>query len=291
MARGGRIGVNPNVDSPVVERTRRVDYITAGEAADREERRMKARADALALANTRTPREAEARREVPQTRTDSLNPNKTRSLPSPSAQRRPLSSNMQKDLNKTKRTALAGMSQTRFIHATNTLRDREKIEGVNRLLHGVVGLKSELRTGTQKRVRSIDLAIGDFERENEREHVVYSVLASPKAHGNSRNALARRLEAMSKSDYEGDRDIPFDSYIPATHSLGEVPDGPDVVMEIRTTSGMYVGTSDTTPDADHIVGRGRVLRPVGVHTVSYVRKDGTQGERRIVQMEDVTPNI
>ena len=60
-------------------------------------------------------------------------------------------------------------------------------------------------------------------------------------------------------------------------------------MEIRTKSGAYLGTSDTTPDASHLVGRGRVLRPVSVHEVSYVKPDNTRGTRTVVQMDDVTP--
>ena len=60
-------------------------------------------------------------------------------------------------------------------------------------------------------------------------------------------------------------------------------------MEIRTTSGAYLGTSDTTPDANHIIGRGRVLRPVSVQEAEFTRPDGSQGKRMVVQMEDVTP--
>ena len=98
------------------------------------------------------------------------------------------------------------------------------------------------------------------------------------------------LEEMMKNEDGGENStLTFDSYIPASHSIGTLRDSPDIVMEIRTKSGAYLGTSDTTPDASHLVGRGRVLRPVSVHEASFVRPDGTRGTRTVVQMDDVTP--
>ena len=161
---------------------------------------------------------------------------------------------------------------------------------MNRELNGVVGMRSDLPPATQRRVREIDRSIQAFERTNEREHIVYTTLKAPKDHGNSRNALRNRLEEMTQNE-EGSENstLTFDSYIPASHSIGTLKDSPDIVMEIRTKSGAYLGTSDTTPDASHLVGRGRVLRPVSVHEVSYVKPDNTRGTRTVVQMDDVTP--
>lgn len=285
MARTSK--VNPNVDAEPEEYTRRAEFATDSAEREREDIREDARATAAALRENMTERSAEARSEVPTMRTDSINERKSRRLPSPSAERQMLSSNMKKEYNKTKRGWVEVMPHSHFQAMNRTMANRAMLESVNRELNRVVGMRSELRPATQRRVREIDRAIQSFEATNEREHIVYAVLKAPKEHGNSRNALVRRLEALSGDE---EATVSFDSYIPASHSLGTLNDGPDIVMEIRTKSGAYLGTSDTTPDASHIIGRGRVLRPVGVHEASYVKPDGTRGSRLVVQMDDVTPN-
>lgn len=280
--------VNPNVDSEPEEYTRDTEFSTEAAEREREDVRQDARATAEALRENLSERTAEARMEVPTVRTESLNPRKSRRLPSPSSERQLLSSNMKKDYNKAKRGWVEGMPKSHYQAMKRTMSNRKTLEGVNRALNGAVGMRSELKPATQRRVREIDRAIQSFESANEREHIVYTTLKSPRDHGNSRNALRRRLEEMTQNG-EG-ATITFDSYIPASHSMGTLQDGPDIVMEVRTKSGAYLGTSDTTPDASHLVGRGRVLRPVSVHEASYVKADGTRGTRTVVQMDDVTPD-
>lgn len=290
MARSSAI--NPNVDSPPDEYTRKTDYSTESAEREREDIREDARSTASALRENMTERSADARSEVPRTREDSINPRKSRRLPSPSSERQMLSSNMKKEYNKGKRGWVEEMPKSHYQAMKRTMSNRQMLESVNRELNGVVGMRSELPPATQRRVREIDRSIQSFESQNEREHVVYATLKSPRDHGNSRNALRNRLEGMSQRQEgdEGGSTMTFDSYIPATHSIGTVKDSPDIVMEIRTKSGAYLGTSDTTPDASHIVGRGRVLRPVSVHEASFVKPDGTRGTRTVVQMDDVTPD-
>lgn len=289
-----RKAVNPNVDSPPSPHTRKADWENLTDAAQRDAARGETAATDAALSDTLTSREAAARQEVPRARTDAANPNKSRALPPPNAVRGMLSSNMKKDNNKSKRRWLENLPQTRLQAVSRTMTDRENLEGVNRALHSVVGRRSELTPAIRKRVEGVDRAIGDYERTNERQHLVYAVLKAPYPRASSRTALRNRLAEMAgrgdtKAVGDSTRDLTFDGYVPATHSLGTIPDGPDVVMEIRTRSGAYLGTSDTTPNADHIIGRGRVLRPVGVHEVPYIAEDGTRKTRYIVQMDDVTP--
>lgn len=279
-----RSGVNPNVDSPIAEHTGRAEFPNATDESAREDIRGEARATAAALDDTLPMRSADARREVPRLRTDAANPNMDRKLPSPSAERGMLSSNRQKAYNKTKVAWVNKLPNTRLAAMRSTMGDREQLESVNRALHSTTGMRSELQPATRRHVESIDRAISDFEATNEREHVVYSVLKPPFDRQPSREALVRRLREMS----DDERSMTFDSYIPASHSLGRVPESDDVVMEIRTRSGAYLGTSDTTPNSNHLVGRGRTLRPVGIHEVSYVKPDKTRGTRLVVQMEDVT---
>lgn len=279
-----RSSVNPNVDSPAEEHTRRAEWSGAADEAEREGLRDEARATAEALDENLTMREADSRREVPRLRTDAANPNMSRNLPAPSATRGMLSSNRQKDYNKTKVAWVENMPKTRSDAMARTMTNREQLEDVNRSLNGATGMRSQLTPATRRRVERIDGAISDFERTNQREHVVYSTLKAPYDRQPSRDALRRRLNTMSE---EGGT-MTFDSYIPASHSLGNVNESNDVVMEIKTRSGAYVGSSDTTPNSNHVVARGRTLQPVGVHDVSYTRPDGSRGTRTVVQMEDVT---
>jgi hypothetical protein len=167
-----------------------------------------------------------------------------------------------------------------------TVSTAQGLEDVNTALRSTTGRRSDLPPALNRRVSQVDRAIQAYETNNERTHIVYAVLRAPRDHGSSRAAVRRRLEQMSRrTDNDG---MTVDGYIPATHSLGTISDGRDVVMEIRTTSGAYLGTSDTHPDASHILGRGRRLRPVGVAEVTYTRPDGTTGTRTVVQMQDIT---
>lgn len=289
-----RSALSPAADASPAAHTSKTEWVDPATAAEMSGTRAESAATAAALASTLTDREADARREVPRSRTDAANPNKSRSLPTPTTVRGLLSSNRKKDYNKTKRAWVEGLPKTRRDAVQRVMGDRENLEGVNRALHSTTGRRSQLSPAIRKRVEATDRAIADAERTNEREHIVYAVLRPPHDYGSSRAALNRRLTAMSARG-DGDpvgatqRDLTFDGYVPATHSLGTIPQGRDVVMEIRTRSGAYLGTSDTTLNADHVIGRGRVLRPVGVHEVPYIDADGSRQTRRVVQMEDVTP--
>ena len=283
-----RNGVNPNVDAPPKPHTAKTDWTTADAEEERDLIRQDAATSAAALDDTMTMQEADARREVPRMRTDAANPNKNRSFAGSTTVRGMLSSNMKKDYSRTKRAWVQSLPKTRRRAVERTMSDRASLEGVNRALHSTVGMKSELPSAVRRRIEATDRAIQDYERTNDRQHIVYATLQAPRPHGNSRTALRNRLAAMA-ADPEETQGLTFDGYIPATHSLGNVSDSADIVMEIRTRSGAYLGTSDTTPNSDHVVGRGRVLKPVGVHEVPYMTPEGSRGTRYLVQMDDVTP--
>lgn len=277
--------INPNVDSAPDENARQAEWMAPDEANRQEAVREQGRMESTALDETMTKREADARREVPKTDKRSLNPRKARALPSPGARRSMLSSRMKKDYSRTKTGWVRSMPQNHHAAMQKTLKNRESLEQINRALHSVVGMRSELSPAIARRVGVIDRTIQSYERNNEREHIVYTTLRAPSGITDSRDAMIGKLRDMISDKGT----LTFDSYIPATHSLGNIAESPEVVMEIRTTSGAYLGTSDTTPDANHIIGRGRVLRPVSVQEAEYVKPDGSQGSRLVVQMEDVTP--
>lgn len=285
MARRNGLGSNAPVP-PTSSHETQGEWIGEGAAAEAEADRTLNRTDAEALDDMMTMSESDARREVPRLREDSIKPRKMRKLPQPGQERPMLSSNMKKDYSRTKRAWEQSLPKTRRRALDNTMRDSASLEGLNRALRGAHGTKSELPSGVRRRAESVDRAIQDYERTNERQHVVYTTLRAPKDHGNSRNAVLSRLNEMS-ADSES-QPLTFDGYVPATHSLGNIENDRDIVLEMRTKSGAYLGTSDTTPNADHIVNRGRSFRVVGVNEATYVKPDGSQGSRTVVQVDDVT---
>lgn len=289
----GRSALNPNAEATPGDYSRSSEWSSTEAEADRQDIRSDAAAGAAALGETVTEREADARREVPRMIDTAANPRMNRSFPSPSAERPMLSSNRKKSYNKAKVEWDSNLPKTRHTSMSRTVGNPERLEGVNNALHQVVGMRSELPPGVRRRVSEIDRSIQDYEAQNPRQHIIYATLRAPSDTKGSRDAVQRELSLMSQrpesEEPNQENSLTFDGYIPSTHSMGNIPDGDDIVMEIRTRSGAYLGSSDTTPNADHLVGRGRVLRPVGVQTVEYVKPDGTRGSRRVVQMDDITP--
>lgn len=283
----GRNGLGSNAPvPPTSSHETQGEWITEGDAAEAEADRTLNQTDAEALDEMMTMGEADARREVPRLREDSIKPRKMRKLPQAGQERPMLSSNMKKEYSRTKRSWERSLPKTRRRALDNTMRDSASLEGLNRALRGTHGTKSELPPAIRRRAEAVDRAIQDYERTNERQHVVYTTLRAPRDHGNSRNAVLRRLNEMSQDP--DSRPLTFDGYVPATHSLGNIANEKDIVLEMRTKSGAYLGTSDTTPNADHIVNRGRAFRVVGTHEATYVKPDGTRGTRTVVQVDDVT---
>lgn len=285
MAVRNDIGTNAPTP-PASKHTTGSEWENQAESSEAEADRTLNRTDAGALDDIMTLQESDARREVPRLRDDAVRPRKMRKLPGSDQQRRMLSSNMKKEYSHTKRAWETKLPKTRRRALDGTMRDSASLEGLNRALRGSHGTKSELPSAVQKRADAVDRTIQDYERTNERQHIVYTTLRAPKDHGNSRNAVLRRLSEMG--DSPDSRPLTFDGYVPATHSLGNIENDKDIVLEMRTKSGAYLGTSDTTPNADHIVNRGRSFQVVGAHEATYVKPDGSTGTRTVVQVDDVT---
>lgn len=282
-----RRALGPNEPVPTgVKNSAQSGHLSEGEAAEAEAQRTMNQTDADALDAALTLQEADARREVPRLRDDEVRQRKLRKLPRENHTRPMLSSNMKKEYSKTKRQWEVNLPKTQRRALDNTMRIPDSLEGINRANRGVHGTMSDLPPSLRRRVGNVDHAIQGYERVNQREHIVYTALRAPVDHGNSRNALLRKLREMS--DNQQAQSLTFDGYIPATHSLGNIANEKDVVLEMRTKSGAYLGTSDTTPNADHVVNRGRSFRVVDVQDVSYVKPDGSVGTRTVVQVDDVT---
>ena len=230
---------------------------------------------------------------LPLPATEQLNPNMGRQLPTPNDIRSPLSSNRKKDLSKRKKQAWARMPQSRLQILHSLVGHEAPLEHLNRKLSEAVGDTSKLSSYQARRVRRMDMAIRDSEKENRREHIVYAPLFAP---GGDKNALlAHFRETMDKNQKrpEGEkRTEDFDRYVVADHNLANLDRfSSEVVAEIRTARGGYVGGSDTVNEAEHILPRGMRYNVVSVQeNVTYLRPDGSMGRRTVVQLEDTGIN-
>lgn len=230
---------------------------------------------------------------LPLPMSEQLNPNMARALPDRSEIRSSLSSNRKKDLSRQKNRAFSTMPAIRKTLTTRMLEHSAPMEYLNGRLAKVVGDVDQLSTYEQRRVRSLDLAIADIESTNRREHIVYAPLFSPD--GKQDTVLKHFRETMQRNSEMSpfdQRTEDFDRYVVADHNLSNLDRfGGEVVAEIRTTRGGYIGGSDTVKEAEHILPRGMRYSIVGIQeNVTYIRNDGSQGQRTVVQLEDTNIN-
>jgi hypothetical protein len=290
MARKTRTPMEPRASMADGEVGTRADYVGGDEYSERRNIRDINR-DADALFTERLPqRSADAVRMTPRTIEDAANPLMSRTLADETVARKPMTSRRKKDLAKGKREVLVALPKTQHRALATAVGDHRKMEQLNRVLSATAGNPHAegVPESMQRVFRQTDLAIQAFERHNAREHIVYAPAFAPHDAGSSREAYIRRLE----DTIENDGTLEFDRYIAADHSLSNLESnfGREIVFEIKTRSGAYLGSSDTLPDAVHLLPRGRVLKPTAVlRDVPYTKPDGSTGSwARVVQFEDVT---
>lgn len=230
---------------------------------------------------------------LPLPMSEQLNPNMARALPARDEIRSSLSSNRKKDLSRQKNLAFTKMPAVRKVLTTRMVEHAATMEYLNKRLADVVGDVDQLSTYEKRRVRSMDLAIADIESTNRREHVVYAPLFSPD--GKQETVLKHFRDTMQRNSEMSpfdQRTEDFDRYVVADHNLGNLDRfGGEIVAEIRTARGGYVGGSDTVKEAEHILPRGMRYNIIGIQeNVTYLRNDGTQGQRTVVQLEDTNIN-
>lgn len=227
---------------------------------------------------------------LPLPASEQLNPNMSRSLPSAADVRSPLSSNRKKDLSRQKTAAFSRMPNSRKQAMITQLEHAAPMERLNRRLAETVGDVSQMSSYEARRVRRLDRAINEVESANKRQHLVYAPIFAP---GNDRKALVEHfrntIEKNEKKPEADRRTEDFDRYVIADHNMANLDRYPgEVVAEIRTTRGGYIGGSDTVAAAEHVLPRGMRYNVVAVQeNVSYLRPDGTKGRRTVVQLEDI----
>ena len=206
-----------------------------------------------------------------------------RQLPAEIELRRSLSRRQRDARSVTKNRVLASMPATQH-EATRTLMGDKRVwEETNRALSDVAGDAVELDDKQRRFVQKVDRAIQRYERNSGRGHVVYLSVSVPEKVVDPRN-LPSTLHPGTV--------LSFDRFTGATHSLHEL-DGTcqpsDVVFEIRTDRGMYVGAAGHGSNSHHLMPRGIQLQVLGAHFAPYERPGQPPGERLVVQLVDLTP--
>jgi len=85
--------------------------------------------------------------------------------------------------------------------------------------------------------------------------------------------------------------LDFDRFTMTTHTIHQLDSTMtehDIVFEIETDRGMYLGRSDKVDDTAHLLPRGMRFEVVSAGQGRYRRPDGTIGRRMIVQLRDIT---
>jgi len=290
MARSSRPPMEPS--RPIVpgQAGTAAEYIAEDDYEARRRVREDARIADEVLDATVPQRSADAARVTPRTMEDAANPSMARALPDSDNIRKRMTSRRKKDLAKQKRAWIAALPKTRFGAIKTVTEKGERLEDLNAILVRTAGnpQSRSVPPAAQRQIRQLDLAIQDQERVNPREHIVYAPAYAPFDAGSSREAYLRRIQDA----IDEDSTIEFDRYIVADHSMSNLEEdhSAEIAFEIKTRSGAYLGSSDTLPDATHLLPRGRVLKPVGIQRdVPYVKADGSTGSwGRVVQFEDVT---
>lgn len=210
-----------------------------------------------------------------------------RRLPEPDAVRAPLSSRQRKARSITKHATQEKTPATEDRALMSMITDDARWRQVNDLLSENTGDVQALDDQTRMHVQRLDRTIQRYERNNDRGHVVYANVRMPSMINSS------NLTGFVHNAFPTGNVIEFDRYTGTAHTMHELEAGAveanrTAVFEIQTRRGIYLGHSDSTDDTTHVLPRGMRLKIVGTHWARYRRPDGTQGQRQVIQLLDVS---
>lgn len=231
----------------------------------------------------------------PRATTDELgHPLMRRRLPTPDAVRKPFSSRQKKARSKARQEAARQMPRTQQEAQERMLEDAddERLwESLNDQLSNSAGDVQALEDKDRAFLGQLDRSIQTAERQNDRGHVIYANVEL--------SAAINRSNIASYVDTElpVGTEVSFDRYTLGSHQMHETatwmddPGGRVVMCEIETRRGAYLGHSDSKDDTSHLLPRNMKFEIVGHHTATYEAPDGTTGQRFVVQLHDITPEI
>lgn len=216
-----------------------------------------------------------------------------RELPHSDEVRTPISARQRRERSKAKNAVYEKTPRTERRAVADLLGDDspgglDRWEGINDSLSAAAGdvHDEDISDGTRRTCQRIDRTIQRYERMNERSHVVYTNLSLPDLESAGLHATAKKKLAVGEV-------LEFDRYTMTAHSMHEIqPEEPadaerQVVLEISTRRGMYLGRSTGSDDTSHLLPRATRYEVVGVHKVVCVAPGGELAERTVVQIRDL----
>ena len=232
------------------------------------------------------PAEKRAGRTFPKDYTPPMNPRKYRGLPEPDAIRTSLSGRQQDERTKTRRSSQTTLtnSQFRTVAGLTSDPDDSQWRALNDALSDVTGDRTQLDERHRRMAGEVDWAIQKYERENDRNHVVYARVELP-GFVNETNIAGYVRNQHSAGDI-----VDFDRYTLGAHTVHEVEGDASrsMVYEILTRRGAYLGQSRDVDNTAHLLPRGLRMEVVGTHRARFRRRDGTLGEHVVVSLTDHT---
>ncbi|QYA99734.1 hypothetical protein I1A62_00680 (plasmid) [Rhodococcus sp. USK10] len=222
-------------------------------------------------------------RAFPRTTVPEFSERKRRGLPIPDSIRLPPSSRQRKVRSVNKRRAQSLLPKVGYTAVQNLVDDPVRWDTVGEALSAAGGDAQHLEENMRSQVQRVDRAIQTAERFNDRGHILYCAVTLPHEVPQQAVNLPSTLQPGSRLD--------FDRYTMTAHAVHEL-DGTlgerDVVFEIVTGRGMYLGRSDSVDDTAHLLPRGMRFEVVSCGEGRYRRPDGGIGRRMIVQLRDIT---
>lgn len=211
-------------------------------------------------------------------------PRTVRELPEPDSVRRPLSDRQLRARAAGKRRAQGAMTDTQYHALGRLVTDPAHRARLGDALSDAAGDVQELPDADRAAVQRTDRAIGRYEHENTRGHVVYANLEMPAA------VPAGHTLRVLREHFRPGAVVSFDRFTGTAHQLHEIEPAQDPgsvpAFEIQTRRGIYLGTG-STGDTTHLLPRGLRASVVSVHEAAYLRPDGTRGTRPVIQLLDL----
>ncbi len=222
-------------------------------------------------------------RAFPRATVPEVSERKRRELPIPDSIRLPPSSRQRKVRSVNKHRAQSALPKVGYTAVQTLVSDLERWSTVGEALSTARGDAQQLEEKMRSQVQRVDRAIQTAERFNDRGHIVYCAVTLPHAVPQEAVNLPSTLQPGSCLD--------FDRHTMATHAIHQLDQTlgkRDVVFEIETGRGMYLGRSDSVDDTAHLLPRGMRFEVVSAGEGRYRRPDGSIGRRMIVQLRDIT---
>ncbi|MGV9867239.1 hypothetical protein [Rhodococcus koreensis] len=222
-------------------------------------------------------------RAFPRATVPEVSERKRRELPIPDSIRQPPSSRQRKARSVNKHKAQSQLPKVGYTAVQNLITDPERWNEVGTALSAARGDAQHLEQKMRSQVQRVDRAIQTAERFNDRGHLLYCAVTLPHAVPKEAVNLPSTLQPGARLD--------FDRHTMATHAVHQLDQTlgvQDVVFEIETGRGMYLGRSDTVDDTAHLLPRGMRFEVVSCGEGRYRRPDGSIGRRMIVQLRDIT---